>query len=118
MTAENRAPARRGLGRVAFHALQETVKAEIDAGYTVRMIYDRHREAIPVSYEQFRAYIARDITGTAGSRGGRVNRRNVRPSAPRSHGEQPTSADADNGRRAVEDDTAPPPIFTPWPGMP
>ena len=78
MTAENSSVARRGMGRVAFHALRETIRAELEAGYTVAMIYERHREAIPVSYEQLRAYIARDITKTLGSRGGRLKRHSQR----------------------------------------
>lgn len=72
---------RRGAGRVAFHALREIIKTELEAGYTVRMIYERHQEAIPVSYEQFRAYIARDITKTLGSRGGRLKRPSQRKPA-------------------------------------
>jgi hypothetical protein len=75
MSAETPKKARRGMGRVAFHALRETIKAEIEAGYTVRMIYERHQDALPIAYEQLRAYIARNITGTVGSRGGRACRR-------------------------------------------
>lgn len=74
MAAENAPVARRGMGRVAFHALRETIRTELDAGYTVAMIYERHQEALPISYEQFRTYIARDITKTLGSRGGRLRR--------------------------------------------
>lgn len=113
MTEEPPPPARRGMGRVAFYALRETVKAELDAGYTVRMIYDRHREAIPVSYEQFRAYIARDITGTAGSRGGRVNRRNARPVPAR---QQPPAAGNEASESTIPTQPAPsgPPNPTMW----
>lgn len=74
MTTDGTSKTRRGAGRVAFHALRETIRGELEAGYTVRMIYERHQEAIPVSYEQLRAYIARDLTKTLGSRGGRLKR--------------------------------------------
>ena len=74
MTVKKASMARRGMGRVAFHALRESIKAELEAGYTVAMIYERHREALPISYEQLRAYIARDITKTIGSRGGQLKR--------------------------------------------
>ena len=74
MAAEKALVVRRGMGRVAFHAVREGIKAELEAGYTVAMIYERHRDALPISYEQLRAYIARDITKTIGSRGGRLKR--------------------------------------------
>lgn len=66
-----------GAARVVVRAMRTIIEQELDAGLTVREIYDRHRADIPVSLVRFRVHVAREITGTAGSRGGYVP--NARP---------------------------------------
>lgn len=61
-----------GAARVVVLAMRSTIEQELDAGLTVRAIYERHKAEIPVSLDRFRAYVGREITGTAGSRGGYV----------------------------------------------
>lgn len=48
------------------------IEAALAERKTVSMIYDEISETIPVSFNWFRLYVAREITGKAGSRGGRV----------------------------------------------
>ncbi len=48
------------------------IEAALAERKTVSMIYDEVSETIPVSFNWFRLYVAREITGKAGSRGGRV----------------------------------------------
>lgn len=61
-----------GAALVAVRALREVIERELAAGLTLIEIHEKYREQLPVSYERFRIHVSREITGTAGSRGGRV----------------------------------------------
>ncbi|GAN80400.1 hypothetical protein [Acidocella aminolytica] len=58
--------------KVALHALRPEIEAGLAAQKPVIMIYDELKDRIPSGYEWFRQFVAREITGKAGSRGGRV----------------------------------------------
>lgn len=85
-------PKQWGAGRVAFLALRDVVAKAIDEGHPLTAIYRRHAEQIPVSYAQFQKYVARHITGTVGTRGGRVSGR-IQPAS---------AAPAPNAAQAAE----------------
>jgi hypothetical protein len=59
-----------GAARVAVRALREVITRELAEGHPLTATYDRHKARIPTSYERFRIHGAREITNTAGSRGG------------------------------------------------
>lgn len=59
-----------GAARVAVRALREVITRELAEGHPLTATYDRHKARIPTSYERFRIHVAREITNTAGSRGG------------------------------------------------
>lgn len=58
--------------KVALHALRPEIEAGLAAQKPVIMIYDELKDRIPSGYEWFRQFVAREISGTAGSRGGKV----------------------------------------------
>ncbi len=64
---------------MAFRALKDTVAVEIAAGEPLTVIYRRHQKSIPISYGQFQKYVAREITGKIGSRGGGVTPKLLSP---------------------------------------
>jgi len=67
-------PKARGAARVAVRALRQTIERELADGHPLTATHARHKARIPASYERFRAHVAREITNTAGSRGGRLPR--------------------------------------------
>jgi hypothetical protein len=58
--------------KVVLHALRPEIEAGLAAHKPVIMIYDELKDRIPSSYEWFRRFVAREITGKAGSQGGRL----------------------------------------------
>ncbi len=55
----------RGHGRVAFIAHREKINSMLEAGHSLRTIYDENREQLGIGYPQFTKYVARFIgTGT------------------------------------------------------
>lgn len=47
----------RGVGRVAFLARIETIQAEIEQGWPLTAIYERHQGALGITYSQFARYV-------------------------------------------------------------
>lgn len=53
-----------GAGRVAFLALLESVKSDIDEGWSLKEVYRRYSERLAnITYSQFTYYVRRHITG-------------------------------------------------------
>jgi hypothetical protein len=51
----------RGHGRVAFFAHLDAFRKLLDAGYSLRSIYDDHSEKLGIGYPQFTKYVGRYI---------------------------------------------------------
>ncbi|MDE8345760.1 MAG: hypothetical protein POH28_06230 [Acidocella sp.] len=65
----------RGMARMAFRSVRKDVAAEIEAGSTLKLSWLKHfgqNSPQAVSYTHFAGLVAREITGKAGSRGGRA----------------------------------------------
>jgi hypothetical protein len=65
----------RGLARVAFRAKADTVRTELEQGWTAKAIFDRHQLEFGImSYRQFMRHIAQelghDFRPSAAARGG------------------------------------------------
>jgi hypothetical protein len=52
--------------------MREVIERDLAAGMTLTEIHEKYREQFPVSYGRFRTHVSREITLTAGSRGGKV----------------------------------------------
>ena len=97
----------RGLARMAFRAVRADVAAEIEAGSTVKLSWLKHfgDQATPaVSYTHFADLVAREITGKAGSRGGKVPGKGNRslPAPQTNSTPQSTLPDIGGPRPAIE----------------
>ena len=125
-----------GAARVAVRALRDIIARELAEGHPLTVIYDRHKARIPASYERFRVHVAREITNTAGSRGGRLPRRLAigglgasgagipsaapppsapvpsEPQAPETTKEPPKGSKAWREKHGIADDPTPKPVFT------
>jgi hypothetical protein len=53
----------RGDGRVSFLAHLESIKTEIQEGWSIQAVYQRHSGQLDISYPQFVRYVRRYITG-------------------------------------------------------
>jgi hypothetical protein len=47
----------KGVGRVAFIAHLETITTQLDAGWPIKAVYERHATALNMSYAQFARYV-------------------------------------------------------------
>lgn len=47
----------KGVGRVAFIAHLETITTELDAGWPIKAVYERHAAELSMSYAQFARYV-------------------------------------------------------------
>lgn len=54
---------RLGAGRVAFLAHLETIRKEVEAGWTMQAVYDTHGPKLGITYSQFTRYVARFVKG-------------------------------------------------------
>jgi len=52
---------RLGAGRVAFLAHLETIRKEVEAGWTMQSVYDTHGPKLGITYSQFTRYVARFV---------------------------------------------------------
>ena len=52
---------RLGAGRVAFLAHLETIRKEVEAGWTMQAVYDTHGPKLGITYSQFTRYVARFV---------------------------------------------------------
>jgi hypothetical protein len=72
MTEDRKSPMR-GLARVAFRALQQTIEKELIEGWTAKAIYIRHSDKLQaISYTQFARYcrpLKQPVQPTAAARG-------------------------------------------------
>jgi Family of unknown function (DUF5338) len=50
-----------GLGRVAFKAHLADIQREMDAGYTMALIYEKRKASLGISYSQFARHVQRYI---------------------------------------------------------
>lgn len=99
---------RRGAVRVALQAIRPEIESRLAAGMTASMIYDELRNKIPTTVEWFRTYVSREITKTAGSKGGRVPARFKKASQPPA----PTNSNKVLGEiRPIHGSTKPPTNF-------
>ena len=125
-----------GAARVAVRALRDIIARELFEGHPLTVIYARHKARIPASYERFRVHVAREITNTAGSRGGRLPRRLAigglgasgagipsaapppsapvpsEPQAPETTKEPPKGSKAWREKHGIADDPTAKPVFT------
>ena len=51
----------RGHGRVAFIAHRENIKTLLEAGHSLRTVYEDHKEQLGIGYPQFTKYVGRFI---------------------------------------------------------
>ncbi|MEX8139985.1 TraK family protein [Acinetobacter baumannii] len=81
--------ATRGHGRVAFLARRDEIKTLIEAGHTLREIYDERKDQLGIQYPQFTKYVARFIETEEHQRGGESP---ARIEGPRGNQNQPVAA--------------------------
>jgi len=53
---------RHRVGRVRFFAARERIRADLEKGYSLIVIYERHRADLQFSYSQFSRYVAQFLT--------------------------------------------------------
>jgi hypothetical protein len=51
-----------GFGRVAFLTQRIEIQQEIEAGYTLTMIYEKRKESLGITYSQFARHVQRYIS--------------------------------------------------------
>jgi len=56
---------RKRRGRIAFIALRETIRIEIEQGWPLTAIYEKHTGQLGISYSQFTRYVGVHIRGNA-----------------------------------------------------
>ena len=54
---------RKRRGRIAFIALRETIRIEIEQGWPLTAIYEKHTGRLGISYSQFTRYVGVHIRG-------------------------------------------------------
>jgi hypothetical protein len=52
---------RTGMGRVAFKARLQDIQKDVDAGYPLTIIYEKHKDGLGITYSQFARYAQRYI---------------------------------------------------------
>jgi hypothetical protein len=99
-------------GRIAFIALRETIRTEIEQGWPLTAIYEKHSGQLGIGYSQFTRYVGVDIRGKASkSRNGAIAAASP-PSGssaagtPAASGKEPFAAAASESRRFHFDPTA------------
>jgi hypothetical protein len=63
-TSHDRRPMK-GIGRVTFIAHLAEITAELDAGWTLKAVYENRRGSLGISYPQFARYVDRLIRRSA-----------------------------------------------------
>ena len=58
----------KGEGRVSFLANLESIRNEVEAGWPLQAVYDRHKDRLNIQYMQFHRYVRKFITGDAPKR--------------------------------------------------
>ena len=63
----NDAPTKRykGEGRVSFLAHLDSIRQEVEAGWPLQAVYDRHKDRLHIQYMQFHRYVSKYIKGEA-----------------------------------------------------
>jgi hypothetical protein len=61
----NDAPTKRykGEGRVSFLAHLDSIRQEVEAGWPLQAVYDRHKDHLNIQYMQFHRYVSKYIKG-------------------------------------------------------
>lgn len=54
---------RPGAGKVAFMARIDSIKAKIEAYYTMAEVYDEYKDVLPIGYGQFVNYVNEHVKG-------------------------------------------------------
>ena len=67
----------RGHGRIAFIAHREKFKAQLEAGYPMRAIYDENKVELGIGYPQFTRYVARFIGTEEHQKGEEVAKQSI-----------------------------------------
>jgi hypothetical protein len=58
----------KGEGRVTFLANLDSIRNEVEAGWPLQAVYDRHKDRLNIQYMQFHRYVRKFITGEAPKR--------------------------------------------------
>ncbi len=53
----------KGEGRVSFLANLESIRNEVEAGWPLQAVYDRHKDRLNIQYMQFHRYVQKFIKG-------------------------------------------------------
>jgi hypothetical protein len=53
----------KGEGRVAFLANLESIRQEVEAGWPLQAVYDRHKDKLNIQYMQFHRYVTKYVKG-------------------------------------------------------
>jgi len=53
----------KGEGRVRFLANLDSIRNEVEAGWPLQAVYDRHKDRLNIQYMQFHRYVRKYITG-------------------------------------------------------
>ncbi len=53
----------KGEGRVSFLANLDSIRNEVEAGWPLQAVYDRHKDRLNIQYMQFHRYVRKYITG-------------------------------------------------------
>jgi hypothetical protein len=58
----------KGMGRVVFIAHLDAIKAEIDAGWPIKAVFQKRADKLAMSYAQFARYVAKIVRGNTRGR--------------------------------------------------
>jgi len=71
-----------GLGRVAFRAHLADIQREMDAGYTMALIYEKRKDSLGISYSQFARHVQRYIRDVVPKRASVIEEEALKKSEP------------------------------------
>lgn len=82
-TPGNHSPKRyKGEGRVAFLANIESIRKEVEAGWPLAAVYDRHSDKLNIKYMQFSRYVDQYIRGKSPEKTKPAPKEILKPKAP------------------------------------
>jgi Family of unknown function (DUF5338) len=84
----------KGMARVSFLAQAGTIRGELEQGWPLKAIHQRHADKLSMSYAQFCRYVSTYLPGTGGRAGLHNNRSrgSDRPAGPSEPASKPAAA--------------------------
>jgi len=73
----------KGMARVSFLAQAGTIRGELEQGWPLKAIHQRHADKLSMSYAQFCRYVSAYLAGNGGAGSGGSVGRHDRPSEPK-----------------------------------